>query len=368
MRPVFSWWLALAFSVMASFFTLNEVGAQSNGVWKIGAVLCTSGACASYGVNSVRGAQIAIDEINASGGVLGKKVELVVQDTNEATSGSAAVSAYRQLRTDKSIQFYIGPSWSPAGLALAPIIAKEKDVVIMSPSIGVAEFHKTANNIFNARGSDEANSRKDADYVFAQGLRRAAIFSSQQPWESAQADFFEDEFKKLGGIVETRQEPLPTVGDVSAEVAQILSKKPEVVFLSSVVLLASAAKKLRQMGYAGPILASQIDPTRIAEAQGALEDAVFFSFKNPQDEFVRKFQERYSEPASLEAAISYDIVKVFSMAVTKAKTFEVSQVIREISAISTFGASGVFSFDREGGAIREVAAFKVINSKLQPML
>lgn len=344
---------------MGSFCQTVDANAD---VWKVGAVLCLTGDCASDGNNVLRGAQLAIEELNATGGVLGKKVEIVLQDTNEAVNGAQAVTAYRQLRLDRSIHYFLGPSWVPGGLALAPIVAAESDVVMISPSLGAAEFHKAGPNLFNGRGVDELPSRLEARYAIAKGYRRAAIFSSQQPWEMAQANFFEDEFRKLGGEVVIREEPTPTVFDVGSEVLKIVKKKPDMVFISTIVLMARVARQLRQLRFPGFKMAANIDEQRIAEAQGALEGAVFFSFQKPTDEFRQKFIKRFGESPQVTTATGYDAMNAVAMAVKAANSFEPNVVIPALHSIKVAGASGTFVFDEEGCATKQPTAWKVVGA------
>ena len=162
--------------------------------WKIGMPVCLTTGCAVQGDQTLKGAEMAAAELNASGGVLGQKISLVVQDTAEATNAAQAVSAYRKLRADRDVRYFIGPTWTPAGLAIAPIASSE-DVIITSPTLGVKEFSAAGDNIFNLNGPDEASSRYLAHFAMEKGWKKAAIFSSQQPWDAAQASFFEDEFK-----------------------------------------------------------------------------------------------------------------------------------------------------------------------------
>lgn len=79
---------------------------------KIGALLCLSGGCAEFGTNSLRGAQLAAEEINAEGGVLGQEIEIVAQDTHEATSGGHAIQAYHQMMLDREVKYLVGPTWT----------------------------------------------------------------------------------------------------------------------------------------------------------------------------------------------------------------------------------------------------------------
>src|SRR5690349_15595073 len=104
---------------------------------KVGAILMLSGVGADYGENSHKGIDLAVKEINDSGGVLGKKIEMVYQD-NQGDNPQAAVNAYKVLRA-QGIKFIIGPNWTPSAQALLPIIDQDQALVI-SPSVGIAEF------------------------------------------------------------------------------------------------------------------------------------------------------------------------------------------------------------------------------------
>lgn len=235
--------------VLAIVFSLTALAEQN---FKIGMVICLSGECAPDGYSTLEGAQIAADEINKIGGILGKQIEFVVQDTAEAVSGKGAITAFRQLRLDKEIHYFIGPSWGTGGLALAPVVSKE-GVIITSPSLGVREFHQAGDNIFNTRGIDEMPTRKAAKLAINRGWKSAAVFSSQQPWEYSQGKFFTEEFEKLGGRIVESVEPLPTTTTLHTEALKIVSAKPDVVFFSVIAQLGIASKELKKLRWNGPL-------------------------------------------------------------------------------------------------------------------
>ncbi|MBX7138386.1 MAG: ABC transporter substrate-binding protein, partial [Oligoflexia bacterium] len=327
--------------------------------WKIGLLLCFSGDCAADGVSARQGATIAAAEINANGGVLGRMIEFDLQDTAEAVSGAKAVSAYRALRMNRELKYILGPSWTPAGLALAPIVSRDRDVIMMSPSLGAAEFHLAGDNIFNIRGTDEISSRTEARYAYGLGARTAAIMSSQQPWEAQQAAFFEDEFTKLGGKILVKEEPLPTVTDLRSETLRITQHKPDVVFLASIVLMDETAKELQNLRYSGPKIASTIDEVRIAESAGALNGAVFYSFQKPEGDFRSKYQTTYGRLPEGPAAMAYDAIYAFTKAVRASASFDPQTVKKQLLAVNFEGASGNIQFDAQGCAIRSPQAWRV---------
>jgi branched-chain amino acid transport system substrate-binding protein len=224
---------------------------------KIGLLASMSDEWASLGKNSLRGAEIAVSEINSSGGVNGRRIQLEVEDTLEANSGARALSAYQSLR-QRGIRLFIGPSGTPAGMSLAPIIASQK-VVIITPSVGVRDFSDAGSNIFNSRGVDEQGSAATAQLAVHRGWKRAAILSSQQPWEQAQGEAFRREFERLGGTIVGHAAPLPETNDFRTIIAKILSGKPQVVFLSNSNRMAVAAKQLAELRFTGPKLTTILD-------------------------------------------------------------------------------------------------------------
>jgi branched-chain amino acid transport system substrate-binding protein len=127
------------------------------------------------GTNALRGVQLAQEQINKSGGILGRQIELVVQDTREMDSPANAVSAYRQLRLDSDIELFVGPSWTVGGLPVAPIAARD-NVVVMAPSIGLEGFNEASDNLFNLWPHDSVATKALAQYAIDHGWKGVYAF------------------------------------------------------------------------------------------------------------------------------------------------------------------------------------------------
>ena len=334
--------------------------------WKIGLVLCFSGECAADGSNAQRGFEIAAEELNSSGGVLGKKITFIAEDTKEAINASQAISAYKKLRLDKDIDYFIGPSWTPAGLALAPVVAREKQVLMVTPTLGVKDFHAAGKNVFNARGTDDAASTKTAKFAFDSGWKTAVIIGTQQPWELSQADTFASEFEKKGGKILGRFEPVPNVFDFRSEAVQAVKLKPDVIFIATIIRMNEVAKALRALNYSGPKLASIVDNERLKSSEGSIEGTIFSSLITPNPSFSKKFKEKYNEEVDFAGALGYDTLMLLSSAVKKAGTFNVSEVQQTLLALDYKGASGQIAFDSEGGAKRSPMLMQVKGSQIIP--
>jgi branched-chain amino acid transport system substrate-binding protein len=350
--------LILASTVFAAFGVGTSVAESPS--WRVGVMVCLSGACAESGRNSLEGVQLAVDEINSKGGVLGHQVDLKVEDTVEGTSsGAGAVSAFRKLLEDSSIHFLIGPSWTPGGLSVAPIAAKRSDIILTSPSLGVADFDRAGDNIFNLWPHDEDATRNLASFALTKGWKRVAVFSSQQPWELLQGTTFSDEFARQGGHVVVKVEPLPTQPDLRAEALRIRSAKPDAVFLSNFTQMGVGAKQLRDLGYKGPLFAILMDDTRIETSAGALDDSIYSGYPAPDPGFSTSFRARYHKEPGIGADTAYDTMKLYAWAVTEAGTFDPGKVKSTIQSATLPGASGIIRFDKFGGVKKDPVLYVV---------
>lgn len=332
--------------------------------WKIGVLVCVSGACAESGENSRKGIDLAIEDLNKLGGVLGKKVEYVLEDTAEGTSsGAGAVTAFKKLTTDSQLKYLIGPSWTPGALSVAPIAAAQSKLIIASPSVGISDFNKAGDNIFNFWPSDEEATKFLAVFAIKKNWKKVAIFSSQQPWESLQGQTFNTSFKLLGGEISSFQEPLPTDVDLRVQSLKIKNSEPDAVFLSNYTQMGVAAKQLRTIGYKGPLFAILMDETRIKTSQGALEETIFAGYPEPDSGFSIRFKEKFGIEPGIGADTTYDIVKLYVWAIENAGSFDVRMVQKEIASAKFSGASGNIEFDEYGGVIKVPTLYQVKNSK-----
>lgn len=344
---------------------LSENQAPKPNELRIGALLCLTGECAEWGTNSLDGIRLAVEEINNSGGLLGRKLAVDVQDSGEGESAGKAVSALRSFGKMPEGRFIIGPSWTPAGLAIAPVAAKEKGLILMSPSLGVEDFNETADNIFNIWPHDSIATRKLAEFAYELGLRRVGIFSSEQPWEMKQGQTFAKEFERLGGIVLALVEPLPSEKNLKTEVLKLLAKQPEFIFFANFGQMGVAAKELARAQYSGRKFAILMDETQIKVAQGALEDVIYAGYPDASAEFQKKYQQRYGKQPGITADTGYDAVHLYVQAILQAGSFEQSKIQTRLQRLVFDGASGRIIFDAEGGVKKAPVLYQVRQGEME---
>jgi branched-chain amino acid transport system substrate-binding protein len=350
-------------STLLSVFCVASVSADQDPDFNIGLAVCLSGSCADYGTETIRGAELAAQEINANGGVLGRKIRFSVQDTQEDLPVQS-LTAYRKLKTEQSIKYIVGPTWSAAGMTIAPI-AKNDDVVVTSPSLGIKDFNETSDNLFNTWPHDEVSARALAVKALDSGKRRAAIFGMIQPWSQLLAKVYRQTFEAGGGTIVAEEEPLPDATDISTETSRILNAKPDIVLICSYTAAQGLQlKKLREMGYRGEIYLVLMDDETVRAANGAAEGVVYTKYPEADSNFQEMYEAAYKKKPGNSADTAYDTVKLYAYAITKAGTFETKSVIQVLNAVTDYrGASGKIQFDGKGGIVREPQFYVVTNGK-----
>ena len=363
------YFLALLFSIIY-FASLTDYLPRQTSEEKeitIGAALCLSGECASWGENSLKGAQLAIEEINNSGGVLGHHLKLEVVDTAEDRGGVRAVAAVSHLLRSGKTKFLLGPTWSSAGQALAPILAKKKDILVASPSLGIASFNEASENIFNTWPHDAVATKALANYAINKGWTRAGVVSSQQPWEQQQGEIFRVEFSRLGGTIVSSVELLPNQQDQASKITTMIASKPEFVVLANFQTMDISARTFAKLGYQGPKLAVLMDEVRVANSKGALNGCVFAKYQEPSNKFVSKYSKRFGVDPGVASDTSYDTVKIYADAIKRAGTTEPKVVTRYVQNTNYRGASGRIEFDNAGGLIRTPVLYRVRGEETVPL-
>jgi branched-chain amino acid transport system substrate-binding protein len=334
----------------------------------IGAFLSLTGDCADGGDLSKKGIELAIDEVNANGGILGRPVQLILEDSREANSVNA-VTAYRRLIVNADIHYIIGPSCTPAGLAVAPLAAKNPNIVLISPSIGLRQFNEAGENIFKLWPYDEEGPKLLAQYARKQGWKRAAIFSSQQTWSEAQGNFFEAEFERLGGEIVAKVEPLQGESDLRSSAMRLVTAKPEFVLLSNYTQFEIAAQELVRQGYRGPKLSTLMTEEKVSLSNGALDGDVSYGYEPASPKFLELFKAKYGkEPWGIGADTAYDAMHLYAKTINEIKTDNPLLVSKQLLTIKDYpGASGVLSIDTQGGVTRQPSLFIAKNNKIRPL-
>ncbi len=212
---------------------LAPLGAVAQQTIKIGVPMPLSGPGALYGEPSVKGARMFADEINAAGGVLGKKIELVIRDSK--ASADEAVRVSREMILKEEVQFLVGTFTSAEGPAVSTI-AKENKIVLIAPVPKTDQLTAEKNlhpYVFRTAANTTIEGRSVAEIIATwKDVKRIATIAPDYAYGQDVAKSFIDHLKKLRPDIEIVDQQWPKLGeaDYTPFINAQMAKKPEAVF------------------------------------------------------------------------------------------------------------------------------------------
>ncbi len=309
--------------------------AQSPKVVKIGDLGSKVGVFEGYGKYQTMGMTLAVEELNAKGGVLGHKIEIISED--DETKPAPAVRKAEKLILQDDVKLLVGAISSGATMAVMDVTKKHK--TIHWNSVSCAEFMRTT-KFHKYYFSNQPDSRMQANglakYILDKMGKRVYIFYTDYAMGQSDGRQFKTAFEKLGGeIVGVAGAPLDTK-DFGPWFGDINKTNPDVLFLAfagtdSIRLMTQLhsfgmTKKYKMAGIDCFLL--QQDLPSIAEPMEGFVQLNHFSAFNPDpamQAFNQKFKRRWNTDANI-AAGAYDAVLFWAAAVEKAKSFDPDKV------------------------------------------
>ena len=319
--------LVLAMSVAMTACGAPTEEAAGDDVFKIGAIGPITGAAAVYGIAVKNGAEIAVEEINAAGGINGTMIELNYQDDEHDAEKS--VNAYNTLK-DWNMDALLGTVTSAPSIAVAPLAA-EDGYYMLTPSASSEDVIKGKTNVFQVCFTDPNQGIASAKFIGEHAIasKVAIIYDSSDPYSTGLYEkFIQEAANQPFEIVVEEAFTADTKTDFSVQLQKAKEAGAELVFLpiyyqeASLILTQAAA-----MDYAPTyfgcdgldgILAVENFDTALAE--GAMLLTPFVA--DAQDEltvnFVTTYEEKFGETPIQFAANAYDGVYILKEAIEKA--------------------------------------------------
>ncbi len=329
---------------------------------KIGAILMLSGTGSNWGTNSQRGAELAVAEVNARGGVNGRPLQVTYED-NQGDSATAAVNGLQKLLAE-NIKIILGTNWTPSGLAVAPI-ACDRGVLMISPSLGVRSFNERCDSLFNVWPHDDVLSERLGQWLADKGYKKIAILGSKQEWEQTQSEAVKRGFTEKGGTIVAYELGQKDQKDFRTEVTKIKASNPDAVVFTNYSYEQISAKQLREQGAKMPFYSILMDDERIKGAHGAFEGTVVITSFTPTAAFKEKFSAKYNEQPDIGADTSYDAVMLIAEAMRKTGSTDPSVLKGYLGSLKNYsGASGALTFDGKRGVTKSAQFQLVKDGKL----
>jgi branched-chain amino acid transport system substrate-binding protein len=343
---------------------------------KIGEFASLTGKEAAFGQSSHKGTQLAIDELIAAGGLLGKKIEYVYED-NRSTPGESATIAKKLITRDKVVAI-LGEVASGRSLEAAPI-AQASKVPMISPSSTNPKVTETGDYIFRVCFTDPFQGRLLAQ--FARNTLKAqkvAIFSDvAAPYSVGLAQFFREPFLASGGQIVSEQKYTGGDKDFKAQLTAIKSTNPDAIIVPGYYTEAGLiVAQARQLGITVPLFGGDgWEAPELLEIAGpaALEGTYYsthFSSENTDplvQKFVAAYKAKYNgETPDAMAALGYDSAMVLADAIKRAGSTEGPKLRDALAATKDLPTvSGITTLDEHRDASKSAVIITVKDGKFK---
>ena len=360
--------LALAVLISAGCRKAPTAGPADSAAIKIGEFACLTGTEATFGQSSHAGTQLAIDEINAAGGILGRRVTLICED-NHSKAGESATIVRKFISRDK-VAAVLGEVVSGRSLEAAPI-CQENKVLMISPSSTNPQVTRAGDFIFRVCFLDSFQGPILARFARTslKAERVAILTDVQSPYSVGLAQYFQERFQADGGTIVAERKYSGGDKDFKAQLTAIRAARPDAVFIPGYYTEAGLiALQARQLGIQVPLFGGDgWESPKLVEIGGAAVEGTFYSTHYSPEEksgvvenFVRKFRERHQATPDGMAALGYDSAKILAAAMQRAGTTEPEKVRNALAATKDFtGVTGRIGFDENRNATKSAVIVAV---------
>ena len=365
--------IALALSPV--LLLLNGCSKQSGDTIKVGEFASLTGKEATFGQSSHEGTLMAIEEINAAGGVIGKKLELLTEDTQSKPGESATV--VNKLIARDGVVAILGEVASSRSLEATPICQQSK-IPMISPSSTNPKVTETGDYIFRVCFIDPFQGTVMANFATKTlKAKKVAVFTDvKSDYSKGLAKFFKEQFVKTGGQIGVELDFNGGDKDFKAQLTAIKATNPDGVFIpgyyTDAALIAIQAK---QLGLNVPLFGGDgWESEKLTEiGKDAVEGHYFSTHYHPDvgndvsKRFVENYRKRWNgkNPDAL-AACGYDSAIVLVDAIKRAGTTDGTKVRDALAATKDFKAvTGNITINAQRDATKAAVILQVKDGKFK---
>ncbi|WP_137389897.1 ABC transporter substrate-binding protein [Rhodoligotrophos defluvii] len=344
--------LAAAFSAVLAF-SASQTQAQEKPI-KIGLTTDLTGIAAAYARDQVDSVQLAIDEINAAGGIKGRQLELLVRDS--ALKPELGSSLTRDLIVREKVDYLIGPDASSVGVAVTNVAKQYKKVVVMTipntPRLVGELFHPY---FFTIVPSGTMLARAMAEGIGKDNQKIAFIGGDYEASHQA-IKYFGDWLAKVNPNAKIINQQWPKLGepDFTPYITQLMSAQPDIVFSylwgADLIAFIKQAKpygffektKFATLLFLDDLVALGDDmPDGII---GQMYAPPFGTKSEKMDAFIKKYQDKYNKYPSDWAVMGYDGMMILAEGIKNASDWDSDSVSEAILKLKYDGLQGPIVF------------------------
>lgn len=334
----------------------------------IGSYSSNTGATATFGVFQLRGTEMAIEEINAAGGINGKKIKHINYDNK--SDGDETLAVVNRLISQDKVVAILGEATSGRS-KIGAQVAQQNKIPMLTSSATNPDVTKIGDYIFRACFIDPFQGTVMAKFMTQNlKLKRAAILRDvKNDYSVGLSDIFAQKLKEAGGEVITDIAYQEGDIDFKSQLTAIKAKNVEVIFVpgyyNEVALIAKQAKELgmKQVLLGGDGWSS---PKLYEIAKDAINGHYFSNHYTTEStdpktvNFVKAFKTKYNEDADVMAALAYDAVYLMAQAIKSTKVLSSENIRNELATIKDFhGVTGKMSMDANRDAVKSAVVVQV---------
>ncbi len=346
---------------------------------KIGMVYELTGNTASYGTSAANGAKLAFKEINASGGVLGKQIQIVSADNKGEPSESA--NAMSKVISQDKVVAVTGFTVSSCGIAASAVAEANKIPFVaaatVNPKVTFDErTGKVKDYTFRACFIDSFQGTVGANFAL-NGLKAgktAIMTDSSSDYSKGLTEIFRSTYVKAGGKIVAEESYLQKDQDYKPILTKIKAQNPELLYIPGYYEdVGKIIKQARELGMSIPVLGADAwDSPVLVEMGGAqpLNNTYFTNFysiedKNPvSNAFVEAYKKEYGQTPDSMAAMGYDAAKLLVDAIKRADSTDAKKIKEALTATKNFiSVSGEMSLNDRHDAVRGVVIIELKDGK-----
>ena len=367
MRRTHTLFLA-AFSSLAGLLAGCDGGKAAGNEILIGHVASMTGDRASFGTSSDKGARLALEEINASGGVLGRQLKLLTEN-NQSKTGEPKLAIKKLISSDHVVAV-LGEVASSASLEMAPV-AQDAQIPMVSSGSTNPRVTQKGDCIFRVCFIDPFQGMVMSKYALGKGWKKVAVLTeSTSDYSVGLTETFRKHFTENGGALVAERTYAKGDKDFSGALAALKAEKPDAIFLPGYYTeVALIARQARQAGIDAPLLGGDgwVSNSLIEVAGPHIEGGCFCDHL-VTDGFKAKFKAKYGEEPDSMAALGYDSLEVLADAMKRAGTTDGRKVRDALAATKDFpGASGNITLDKDRNATKPAAIMTIKDGKFVPL-
>ncbi|GHM78032.1 ABC transporter substrate-binding protein [Bifidobacterium longum] len=375
--------LSLAGCSGGSMDDSSSSGAKASGdSITIGTVTTNSGTAAAYGEAEVKGFELAVSEINAKGGINGKKVKLEsMDDKGDATEAS---NAYNKLAGDNNVLAVAGPTISATTAAVAPL-ADQSKLVTIAPA-ATSDSIETGNYLFRTCFKDSYQGEVAARFA-AENLKVkkvAVLYGTGDPYSSGVGEAFAKAAEKLGlEVVDKESSSSADDTEYSAQLQKIQASGAELLYAPYYYSVAGPyiIPQARSVGFEGYVMGPDgYDGLKLTGDKSQYNKTYYTTHYSADDntntkvqDFIKSYKSKNNAEPNTFAALGYDTIYMIKQAIEKAGKNATREDVRNAVASMTFdGVTGKFTMDESGSPTKSVIVLEmkdgkpVYNTTVQP--